>query len=218
MSTEGNEESDQLVWNEQDWRQYLREADRELVQFLTFYQKFRLHPDRLDEVAEALGWKREDWFLLKAGEDSPEIASLLEKFSEDDLFSVEPYAIDRHPVLLATRAFYALLARLWEYVLGLSSCARVDSWQYGESLHKGERHALLGVSAMDMGECALAICHFKRALNALNESMRLLQKIPEGGGILAFCVKESQRVFFDLREVWLRSMSLCMTEEEVEDD
>ncbi|RRJ95093.1 hypothetical protein Ga0100231_013035 [Opitutaceae bacterium TAV4] len=50
-----------VVWNEFDWEQYLREQDEVLLRYIACYEKLRNHPQRLDETARLMGWDIEEW-------------------------------------------------------------------------------------------------------------------------------------------------------------
>src|SRR5580692_9140783 len=47
----------ELAWNEFDWERYFREQDESLHRYLGFYEAFRDRPDRIDRVAEQMGWE-----------------------------------------------------------------------------------------------------------------------------------------------------------------
>ena len=49
-----------LAWNEYDWKRYLKDSEEETDRFLSLYLKMRTQPNRLDEIANTLGWDRED--------------------------------------------------------------------------------------------------------------------------------------------------------------
>ena len=49
-----------LAWNEFDWERYLREQDETIHRYLGFYEAFKNSPDRIDQVAEKMGWDQPD--------------------------------------------------------------------------------------------------------------------------------------------------------------
>src|SRR5947208_6902311 len=55
------EERGDLAWNEFDWERYLREQDEAVERYLKFYEASRDETDRIDAVAEKMGWGQEDW-------------------------------------------------------------------------------------------------------------------------------------------------------------
>jgi hypothetical protein len=54
-------DSGDVVWNEFDWEQYLREQDEVLLRYIACYEKLRDHPQRIDETARLMGWDSEEW-------------------------------------------------------------------------------------------------------------------------------------------------------------
>ena len=62
FDTDGPPESEwedrgELAWNEFDWERYLREQDEVIHRYLGFYEAFRHRADRVDAVAEQMGWE-----------------------------------------------------------------------------------------------------------------------------------------------------------------
>lgn len=197
------DEREDLGWNEFDWSRYLREANQEIARFLEAYLLRRDEPEALDAIARELGWDRQEWTEGEFDESAPPPAM-------GDGF----YTVHRHPVYLFTRGIYQLLRQGWEAFAPQAGPVPAGwTWAYGLALHSGETEALQGVQAVDLGDYALAICHFKTALATLNQAFSLLERIPahdrpESVRYLA----ESRRQLFDLREVWLRVLRDCREE------
>ncbi len=80
-------------------------------------------------------------------------------------------------------------------------------------LHRGEQHACLAIQALDLGDYAMAISLFKRALRDLNTSLSLLDEraVARHQAMAAFREDALPRLF-DLREIWLRVMNECRSE------
>src|SRR5271169_1153644 len=54
------EENGDLAWNEFDWEVYLREQESAIHRYLGFYESLKAGPERIDEVADRMGWDRSD--------------------------------------------------------------------------------------------------------------------------------------------------------------
>src|SRR5471032_2240213 len=54
------EENGDLAWNEFDWEVYLREQESAIHRYLGFYESLKAGPERIDEVADRMGWDRAD--------------------------------------------------------------------------------------------------------------------------------------------------------------
>src|ERR1700678_3978292 len=54
------EENGDLAWNEFDWELYLREQEGSIHRYLAFYESLKASPERIDEVADRMGWDRAD--------------------------------------------------------------------------------------------------------------------------------------------------------------
>ena len=200
-----NEWEDQgdLAWNEFDWERYLREQDETIHRYLGFYEAFKDHPDRIDLVAEQMGWGQapdED----KASEAEP---------AEDFAASEEIYTLHKNPVFISTKAIYLGLRRRWE--LAANDSARVPqavAISYLSALHRGEDHANQAIHALDFGDYAMAVCLFKRALSALNDSLSFLNSAADKHKAVAQYRDQATGRLFDLREIWLRVISECREE------
>jgi hypothetical protein len=80
-------------------------------------------------------------------------------------------------------------------------------------LHRGEQHAGLAIQALDLGDYAMAISLFKRALRDLNTSLSLLdERAAARHHAMAAFREDALPRLFDLREIWLRVMSECRSE------
>jgi len=54
------EENGDLAWNEFDWEVYLREQDSAIHRYLGYYESLAPGPERIDLVADKMGWDRTD--------------------------------------------------------------------------------------------------------------------------------------------------------------
>jgi hypothetical protein len=54
------EDRGDLAWNEFDWERYLREQEDVIHRYLGFYEALRTNPERIDLVAEQMGWETPD--------------------------------------------------------------------------------------------------------------------------------------------------------------
>jgi hypothetical protein len=168
------EENEDVAWNEADWQKFLRNADKEVSRFISAYNKVLDDPDRLDAAAAIMGWHRDDWSSIDEELDEEEIKQL-RPVEMEELKNMDPYTIHRHPIYLSSLGLYAYLRNLWEHFMrnNRNQPASHLAWSYSASLSDGERHSLLAANCLDLGDYLLAVCHFKKAHSALNESLRL---------------------------------------------
>ncbi|HVU18903.1 MAG TPA: hypothetical protein VHD32_18505 [Candidatus Didemnitutus sp.] len=197
------EERRELSWTEVDWEKYLSTHEEAVREYLRHYDSLAAAPDRIDEVARRLGWEME-----------PE-----EDLTEDEIETVdagfdaewEPYTLHQNPVYIATKALYTSLIANWERIAAQPGRApNALSLTFQGSLYRGRENALQAVQALDLGDYALAICFFKRALREMNDSLsRLTSESVAASTLLSRYRDFAQPRLFDLREIWLRVMSEC---------
>lgn len=204
------EENGDLAWNEFDWEVYLREQDSAIHRYLGFYESLKASPERIDEVADKMGWDRAD------AEEAEERES-----PEKVLFSDEIYTLQKNPVYIATKALFLSLRRTWE-LAALSPSNKIPthlSVTLLSSLHQCEEQAVMAIHSLDFGDYAMAICLFKRALSALNGSFAIMGG-EEADAVESVCeLRGDMRVrLFDLREIWLRVISDCREDTERQTD
>lgn len=211
-----------LVWNEFDWEQYLRVQDQGIQNYMKLYRENRDRADRLNHLAFLMGWDVNEWTamdpLIDEGDTADAFGEDLDARAaeEDELDdSLDPYTLHRHPVFIATKALYLFLQEEWQRLLG--PCQEILqpklSGAYQQTLHNGENNAVFAIHALDMGDYALSVCQFKRALSHLNRSFFFLEKIiMTNSPLIRDYHKEALVRLFDLREVWLRVMQYSREE------
>ncbi len=206
------DERGELAWNEFDWERYLRDQDDALHRYLAHYERLRDDPGRIDEVARLMGWDEG----TPAGD--AEVAGAEPEPAEPPAAAAhgafEPYTLHQNPVFVATKAIYLSLKRSWERLAGdqeRGTQARALAVQ--TSLYRGEEHAILGVQALDLGDYAMAVSLFKRAMQELNRTLALANE--QGFAVcrrLADWRDDAVPRLFDLREIWLRVIAECREE------
>lgn len=208
------EERGDLAWNEFDWERYLREQDESIHRYLRFYESFKGHTDRIDEVADLMGWGQGDW---TDDDSSSEDTTNDKSDDEDDDFEDddgEVYTLHKNPIFIATKAICLSLKRRWEVAAGdASKVPQPLALALLASLHREEEEAIHAIHALDFGDYAMAISLFKRALSSLNGSLALLNN----EAALKYRVVSAYREdalprLFDLREIWLRVIAECREE------
>jgi hypothetical protein len=194
------EENGDLAWNEFDWEVYLREQEGAIHRYLGFYESLKPAPERIDEVADRMGWDRTD------GEEAEE-----REAPEKVLFSDEIYTLQKNPVFIATKALFLSLQRSWE--LNAADPEKVpQSLAVGflSALHRCEEQAVMAIHALDFGDYTMAICLFKRALAALNACFAQIgSDLADGHEVVRESREDMRLKLFDLREIWLRVISDC---------
>ena len=205
------EDRGDLAWNEFDWERYLREQDDSIHRYLGFYEAFRQNPNRIDAVAEQMGWAQGNW-----SDDDESTESADEESAVDSTDSDEPdvYTLHKNPIFIATKAIYLSVKRPWE--LNAGDAAKVPpslALSMLASLHRGEEQAVQAIHALDFGDYAMAISLFKRALSALNNTLALLNsdEVRPHRAVMAYRESTLPKLF-DLREIWLRVISECREE------
>jgi hypothetical protein len=194
------EENGDLAWNEFDWEVYLREQDNAIHRYLGFYESAKPGPERIDEVADRMGWDRTDADEAEERENPEKV-----------LFSDEIYTLQKNPVFIATKALFLSLRRSWEATASRPGLVPQPlAIAFLSSLHRCEEQAMMAVHALDFGDYSMAICLFKRALSALNDCFAHLgsgaaDAIPS----VAEGRDEMRQRLFDLREIWLRVINDC---------
>lgn len=197
-----------LAWNEFDWEKYLRDQDENILRYLAFYDTFKDKPDRIDEIAERMGWDRAATSAtggMAEGEDDDEE----EDDDEDDV-----YTLHKNPIYIATKALFLSLRRQWLVLTAhREKSGSAASLPYLDALHRGEEVAMQAIHALDFGDYAMAVALFKRALRVWNQTLSLLDRTAADQSLPLGAYREDARQrLFDLREIWLRVISECRNE------
>ena len=211
------EERNELEWGEGDWQKYLKKQDEEVQRFLSVYDKLAPSPDRIDEAARLMGWEAppQQDSALQTGQVSTPLTFSSEEDSEDSDDALPPYTVHQHPVYIVTQAFHQYLSLKWEIHCSKSATPITPAiaWKFAQSLGSWERHCLLGLQALDMGDFALTICHFKHTLLNFNHTLSLISLLPDTKDVEFNNFIQSCKIrLFDLREVWLRVINDCREE------
>jgi len=201
-----------VAWNEFDWERYLRCQDDLLHRYLAFYESLKNHPERIDEVAHLMGWDtapRQAEPLEEAQAAANANLNLPAPVSDQGF---EPYTVHRNPVYIATKAIFLSLKRSWERIA--DDGAKIPqplALAMQTSLFRAEEQATLGIQALDLGDFAMAVSLFKRALRELNETLALAGRSDVSRHFADWRETNLPRVF-DLREIWLRVINECRHE------
>jgi hypothetical protein len=201
------EEQGELAWNEFDWERYLRQQDAAIAKYLEHYEGLEARPDRIDEAARLMGWEEGDW----SGETLDE-ADL--ENPPEDWDDLEPYSVHRNPVHVATKAIFLALWRRFEAFPQIPDPAVSKSViGLAATCHRAEDAASMAIQALDLGDYAMAVSLFKRALHGLNTALGVVETLDAhpGPGSRDFAAAARVRLF-DLREICLRVMEECRQE------
>jgi len=204
------EDRGDVAWNEFDWERYLRAQDETVNRYLAYYETFRNHPQRIDEVARHMDWENGEEATASAASPDEDADELPEDFGADS----DVYTLHKNPIFIATRALYLRVRRNWELVAGQAGkVPQTLAVSFLSSLQHGEDQAVQAIHALEFGDFAMAISLFKRALSALNGSLALLNDpgARRHSAVDAYRT-EALTTLFDLREVWLRVISECRAE------
>lgn len=204
------EDRGELAWSEHDWETYLRDQDDVLQRYMRLYDKSAGRPDRIDHVAQGMGWDEGDWSSEDESAEPPANPANDGAEAEDS----DPYTLLKNPIFIATLAIYLTLHRGWEKAaLDPAKVPQRSAVLVGASLHRGEHQATLAIQALDFGDYAMAISLLKRALRELNLTLALLgDRALEDSRAAAGLREDMIPRLFDLREIWLRVMAECRDE------
>lgn len=215
----------ELAWNEFDWENYLREQDEIIHRYIGFYEKFKAHPDRIDQVAHHMGWDDESWSsdndaaseftpTESQADDAATVSADNEAEDSGDFDDNEPYTLHKNPIFIATKGIYLGLKRAWERIgIDEGKVPQSVAMLVSSSLYRGDEQATLAIQALDFGDYAMAISLFKRALRELNQTFSLLSDPRlEKNRVFQGFREDAMPRLFDLREIWLRVMNECREE------
>ncbi len=203
---ESNSDSDwddnwETIWNEHDWEVYLAKEKDQVRKYQKLYNKLARSQNRLDEVALFMGWEANNDHQEQEAADSA-----IEAVPD------QPYTLHKHPLYVASKALHDWLTERWSQHVSL--CAEQISpvcvLKIQSTISDSERYGLLAVTALDLGDYALAIAYFKRGLSQLNRLLSQLSDLEAKNlaPINAYS-KHAKIRLFDIREIWLRVMSDC---------
>jgi len=211
------EERGDLAWNEFDWERYLREQDESVHRYLRFYESAKGKADRIDAVADLMGWGDGDWTDDDSGGKEETAAATTDDeaevpdFADDD---DEVYTLHKNPIFIATKAISLSLKGHWQSVAEVTGkVPQPLALSLLAALHRQEEEAVHAIHALDFGDYAMAVSIFKRALSSLNGSLALLndEAANRYRAVAAFREEALPRLF-DLREIWLRVIAECREE------
>ena len=212
-SNEGDwEEGGDLAWNESDWQIFLRNSDKEVARFMTAYNKVKDQDDRLDAAANLMGWHRDDWSSSDEIELDENDFPLIRPMEIEEVNNMDPYTIHRHPIYITSNALFSYLRASWEQLMRKNKESNSSDlvWGYSVSLADAEKHCIMAANSLDLGDFLLAVCHFKKAHSALNESMRMNRLFKHHNTKkIKIYMKETNVRMHDLREIWIRVMNDC---------
>jgi hypothetical protein len=202
----------EIAWNEFDWENYLRQQDRAVQTYLEHYERTAEGSERIDQVAHLMGWDQHDW-TTEDGADL-DVAEEEDAAEESPDVELDPYTVQKHPIFIATKALYCWLQAAWSQAATAEGRIPAPALlKFQASLFRGEANASHAIQSLDMGDYALAICQFKRALAEVNASLAELNGLDEvQPGFLAQLRRQATARLFDLREIWLRVMRDCREE------
>jgi hypothetical protein len=204
------EDRGDLAWNEFDWERYLREQDEAVQRYLRFYEAAADSHDRIDEVAEKMGWGQDDWSDDDSDDSDDDEDEDTPGFEDKD----DVYTLHKNPIFIATKAICRGLQRSWQsFGSDPSRVPQPLAMALLASLYRGEELAVQAIHALDFGDYAMAVSLFKRALSQLNASLALMNSDPavQLRSVVAWREQALPQVF-DLREIWLRVIGECREE------
>jgi hypothetical protein len=206
-----------LSWSELDWQQFLQRQEKEVARFLRLYDECLMEPsERLDWVARQMGWDAGDWSVGDFPEEDEDSEPWNGESSDPmDLSDTDPYTLHRHPVYVVCTGLFLQLRYMWRGILKVHE-GPMDNllcWDYAECLNEAEKHGMMAMQSMDMGDFLLCVVHLKRALRGINLAMSLLPDLASFSDKGSPLEHSMSSRLFDLREVFLRVMQDCREED-----
>jgi len=214
------EDRGNLSWSELDWQKFLHRREKEIARFLRYYDECPTDStERLDWVARQMGWDSDDWSVSDFLDDDLEEDEAEDWDGEpkDDsgLPDADPYTLHRHPVYVVCAGLFIQLRYSWRRAVA-DKRDQIDgllSWDFAESLNEAEKHSLMAMQSMDMGDFLLCVVHMKRSLRGINLAMSLLPNLVQRAGASDLFLIGLNARLFDLREVCLRVIKDCRDED-----
>ena len=203
---ESNPDSDwddswETVWSEHDWEVYLANEELQVRRYQKLYNKLTRNQNRLDEIALFMGW-----VANVDPQDQENANNRIEPISD------QPYTLHKHPLYIASKALHNWLNEKWSQHVSLCSeqISTVSALKIQKTISSSEQYGLLAVTALDLGDYALAIACLKRGLSQINRLLSQLNELETKNiAPLNAYSKHAKIRLFDIREIWLRVMSDC---------
>ena len=205
---ESNPDSDwddswETVWSEHDWEVYLANEELQVRRYQKLYNKLTRNQNRLDEIALFMGW-----VANVDPQDQENANNGIEPISD------QPYTLHKHPLYIASKALHNWLNEKWSQHVSLCSeqISTVSALKIQKTISSSEQYGLLAVTALDLGDYALAIACLKRGLSQINRLLSQLNELETKNiAPLNAYSKHAKIRLFDIRAIWLRVMSDCRT-------
>ena len=197
------DDSWETVWSEHEWEVYLANEEHQVRRYQKLYNKLAQNQNRLDEVALFMGWDTNG-----DPQDQETTNNGIEAISD------QPYTLHKHPLYIASKALHNWLAEKWFKHASLCSeqISPVSALKIQKTISSSEQYGLLAVTALDLGDYALAIACLKRGLSQINRLLTQLNELETKNiAPLNAYSKHAKIRLFDIREIWLRVMSDCRT-------
>jgi hypothetical protein len=209
------EDQEDLIWNEFDWQQYLNKNKRDINKLAEFYKSIQYNRvGYLEEICKFMGWESFDVFSSQDGEMEEISIETTAFFSQEETeesseseAEPDPYTIHKHPLYCVSMALYQFIQEQCEELLvaGKNVVSAIELWRFSTSLLASQSNVLMAVYSIDFGDHVLAICHLKQVLNAVNESFKVLNQLPNK----LSSVKQIVLALFTFREILLKVITDC---------
>jgi hypothetical protein len=197
------DDSWETVWSEHEWEVYLANEEHQVRRYQKLYNKLVRNQNRLDEVALFMGWD-----TSTDPQDQENANNGIEAIPD------QPYTLHKHPLYIASKALHNWLTEKWSQHAFLCSeqISPVSALKIQKTISSSEQYGLLAVTALDLGDYALAIACLKRGLSKINRLLSQLNELETKNiAPLHAYSKHAKIRLFDIREIWLRVMSDCRT-------
>ena len=196
-----SDDSWETIWNEGDWERYLQGEDEQVSLYQRLYIKYCKDANRLDKVANSMGWDANGEQSANEGTDT-----------QSDIPQSDPYTLHKHPLYIASKALHHWLSDNWKQEANKHSdrISNYSALSLQKAISASDECGLLAVTALDLADFSLAIAYIKRGFPHLNELLARLSSIDQHQreSLLEFVSQAKMRAF-DIREIWLRVAADC---------
>ncbi len=187
-------------WSERDWFNYTKKSEAEIAKFSALYSVGRLKGMSLEQISKIAGWQilDEDDYQDEAPFDAE--------------FSNEPWTLINHPVYIITHALQKCLQEHFGRVVEETNMNPRLVWEIEKCLAQTSNYLQVAVVCEDLGEDALARCHYKFAISAINDTMAKTSLIPEPESEHGKeRIRRINSIIFDLRQLCITLLEYSQT-------
>lgn len=179
------EEWAQFSLTEKQWHVYLSAIDAEAGKFFKLFILTRHIANHLDMIFAKMKWDR-----------------VVSGMSGRQSIMSDVVTFHKNPIYIATRSVCYFLEKILELLFSENKTLVVkDYWGFIKCINDIRCEMICGVANIDVGECLLAICHFKQAISYVNNAIVLAGQMPKFSGKMNGLKSDIGVALFDIRDL-----------------